>query len=45
MTEPHASKHDEYLERYRRTGSTWILNTTRRFDVRRKDGTIIQAEL
>jgi PAS domain S-box-containing protein len=45
MTEPHASKHDEYLERYRRTGATWILNTTRRFDVRRKDGTIFPVEL
>jgi PAS domain S-box-containing protein len=45
MTEPHASQHDAYLERYRRTGSTWILNTTRRFEVRRKDGTVIPCEL
>ncbi len=45
MTEPHAGQHDEYLERYQRTGNTWILNNTRRFDVRRQDGAIIQCEL
>src|SRR5262245_20284062 len=45
MTEPHASQHDGYLERYRRTGITGILDRTRRFDVRRKDGTVIQTEL
>jgi len=45
MTEPYSSEHDGYLERYRRTGTTLILNTTRRFDVRRKDGKVIQCEL
>ncbi|TAH37224.1 MAG: PAS domain S-box protein [Planctomycetota bacterium] len=45
MTEPHASQHDEHLARYRRTGETWILNRTRQFDVRRKDGAVIQCEL
>lgn len=38
MPEPHHSRHDEYLAHYRRTGQTWILNTTREFDVLRKDG-------
>lgn len=45
MPEPHSSQHDGYLEHYRRTGQTGILGRTRLFDVRKKDGTIIQAEL
>jgi PAS domain S-box-containing protein len=45
MLEPHASQHDGYLERYRRTGETGILGRTREFDVRRKDGVVIQVEL
>lgn len=45
MPEPHASQHDAYLEHYRRTGQTGILGRTRQFDVRIKDGSIIQIEL
>lgn len=45
MPEPHRSQHDSYLERYRTTGETWILNRTRRFEVVRKDGARIQVEL
>jgi PAS domain S-box-containing protein len=45
MVEPHASNHDSYLERYRRTGETGILNRTRAFEVRHKEGRIIQVEL
>ena len=45
MPEPHHSAHDEYLAKFRRTGETWILNTTREFEVRRKNGTHIVCEL
>ncbi len=45
MPEPHRSEHDGYLERYRRTGETWILNSTRQFQVLRKDGAQIEIEL
>jgi two-component system, LuxR family, sensor kinase FixL len=45
MAEPHSSRHDGYLEHYRATGQTGILGRTRQFDVRRKDGSIIQIEL
>jgi len=45
MPEPHHSQHDSYLERYRATGETWILNRTRRFEAVRKGGTRIQVEL
>jgi PAS domain S-box-containing protein len=45
MPEPHRSRHDEYLSRYRDTGETWILNTTREFEVVRRDGSLITCEL
>ena len=45
MPEPHRSQHDDYLARYRETGQTWILNSTRSFEVLRKDGTPIDIEL
>ncbi len=45
MVEPYASEHDGYLEHYRRTGQTGILGRTRQFEVRRKDGVVIQCEL
>jgi len=45
MPEPHRSLHDGYLETYRRTGRTWILNTTRDFEVLRKDGTRLTCSL
>ena len=45
MPEPHRTQHDAYLERYRNTGQTWILNRTRRFEVVRKGGARIQVEL
>src|SRR5262245_28757973 len=31
MVEPHRSRHDGYLERYRRTGETGIIGRTREF--------------
>ncbi|HED66136.1 MAG TPA: PAS domain-containing sensor histidine kinase [Planctomycetes bacterium] len=45
MAEPHRSEHDAHLERYRRTGKTWILGTTREFDVLHRDGRAIPCEL
>lgn len=45
MPEPHRSKHDEYLARYRKTGITKILNSTREFDVLHKRGHMIVCEL
>lgn len=45
MPEPHHSRHDEYLARYRATGNTWILGTTREFTVLRKDGSEFVCEL
>jgi two-component system sensor kinase FixL len=45
IPEPHRSAHDEYLARYLATGRTWILGTTREFDVVRRDGTLVPCEL
>jgi len=45
IPEPHHSAHDGYLERYRRTGLTAILNRTREFEVRRKDGSLVTCDL
>ena len=45
IPEPHHSAHDDYLARYRATGRTWILGTTREFDVVRRDGTLVPCEL
>jgi len=45
MLEPHASSHDSYLAHYRATGETGILGRTRQFEVRCKDGRVIQTEL
>jgi len=45
MTSPHQEAHDGYLEHYRRTGQTGILNRTREFEVRCKDGTALTCEL
>lgn len=45
MPEPHRSQHDAYLARYRETGETWILGTTREFEVLTKDGRKLPCEL
>ncbi len=45
VPEPHHSNHDSYLERYRKTGKTWILGTVREFEVVRKDGSYVTCEL
>lgn len=45
VPEPHRTNHDGYLERYRKTGKTWILGTAREFEVVRKDGSHIPCEL
>ena len=45
MPEPHRSAHDDYLERYRRTGSTNILGRTREFEVVRRDGSRLTCGL
>jgi len=38
LPEPYRSEHDGYLEKYARTGATWILNTTRTFEVSHRNG-------
>ncbi len=45
IPEPHHSAHDDYLARYRATGKTWILNTTRVFECLHKSGETIVCEL
>lgn len=45
MPEPHRSSHDEYLAKYRRTGESWILGTTREFEVIRRDGSTLICAL
>ncbi len=45
MPEPHSSAHDDYLANYRRTGITHILNQTREFVVRKKNGEPFEIEL
>ncbi len=45
MPEPHSSSHDQYLANYRRTGITHILNQTREFQVKRKNGELFDVEL
>lgn len=45
MPEPHRSAHNGYLERYATTGTTRVLNTRRRFEAQRKNGTSFPIEL
>ncbi len=45
MPEPHRSKHDDYMARYRQTGITQILGRAREFRAIRKDGTVFPIEL
>ena len=45
MPSPQRDEHDGYMERYLNTGKTWILGTTRQFDVVRRDGTLAPYEL
>jgi PAS domain S-box-containing protein len=45
MTEPHASKHNEYLQKYDSTGQSKILHTVREVQARRKNGEIFPLEL
>jgi len=45
MPEPHHSAHDGYLADYYRSGRTRTKNRSRRFEARRKDGSIVPIEL
>jgi PAS domain S-box-containing protein len=45
MPEPHRSQHDEYLSRYRESGTTTILGKSREFEAVRKDGSRFPCEV
>lgn len=45
MPEPHRSRHDDYLARYRATGRTSILGIPREFTAVRKSGEVIPIEI
>jgi diguanylate cyclase (GGDEF)-like protein/PAS domain S-box-containing protein len=45
MPETHAVKHDDYLERYQRTGNQFVLGATREMQGKRRDGTHFPMEL
>lgn len=45
MPEPHRSGHDGFLARYAAIGTTRVLNTRRRFQAQRKNGTRFPIEL
>nr|WP_198292272.1 PAS domain S-box protein [Aromatoleum toluclasticum] len=45
MPEPHRSRHDEYLDRYRRTGEAHIIGIGREVEGRHKDGHLIPLSL
>lgn len=45
MPEPHRSRHDSHMSRYRRTGKTSIIGVPQELEAVRKDGTRIPVEI
>ena len=45
MAAPHRERHDEYIERYLRTGEARIIGIGREVDGRHRDGTVFPLEL
>ena len=45
MPEPHFSRHDQYLEKYRETRETSLIGVPRELEAVRKDGTVFPCEV
>ncbi|TAN50096.1 MAG: EAL domain-containing protein [Rhodospirillales bacterium] len=45
MPEPYATEHNMYMERYAKSGRTWIMNVSRELSGRHRDGSVFPMEI